>query len=1099
MRFFKTCFLFYCLLSRAPYLHGAEFSCETVVGWLSAATHFGGWKLESQAAGSVRILNDPAKDLAIRLVASEETTAWIEEGQRSRVLFVPEQLSESPATVKPLVRQLLTGHPSNPFNQKDLNQESLEAYYQEGWGETLEELQKIFRLNSDRSLYIDPSPNRSQWMIRNLLSKAVEEKPGTYLLVVPFEDQVAVFQADLSALGLSVFLWNEERLSTATGVVIVSSSQMAAFARGVKASEANAFYEGLSGAIISQVGVRNSLDVANFLRLGQVNRNFPLMGFADRPLQTTRTVRSPFTRLHWSYLSPHTQFGISALIDQAHEAMLEGELVSFEKLHVITAESLGVDRLYIPTRNGSRKQINPEHFPKLMERYRPLLLLHRQALVTVNSIEEADRVLQAMTRAIPEKRGAVFHSKVDKAVRDQTLQDYQDGKIDYLVGVQMFDDHYTRPEASLVIDLTHQTNPKALLSRIINSMRVYEGKTEVDVVTTFEMDSRQHREALVLFDALRDSKLSASIRAYQSVNNEELQELPWEEIKRLRNQADLEMQALSSSALDYWKESEPTQAVAYQIFRWMDGHLSEKDLEIELREYFRTHSFDVLVAEVKREARREGRSIPESIVSRLEAIKREADLLQKRQEEKQRERTRLKNIATRILRENKSFAEWIEESNAAALAQPPSQNLRDTAERVFAQYGLRPLEIKRLALGEDIQSITERNLFSLSALGFVNGLEPDLAFLSSMDYSLGDNPESDQKDLEILSSWINVRTNVQKFFTLRSAIRNGDVFNSRGPWNGKYFELTPEMENEIDAVYLRSNAPVLYEFIKRHRLLDRSIDDWKNDREGRAEFLRLLRSDANSETSGTFLGFGRDNSLVSFLKDAHLALSRLSTYPTDPLSLLIYDLVVFTYRDHFTSRFPVISRFLEKIESEAPAITDEELVKLASQKALADAEFLEELQQYTRDFQFSEDLGQPLGLTRILAFQVLDGVREAKHQEQREHHRSRRRDRASQAKTVAIESGTTISLAPTLGQEPVDLYSRDLLRQKFPEILKVFDAYQAESLKARVWYDLLMQDPTKAEVELMAVRGFRWKGFSTSERLLLEYVVARFMNENVAR
>src|SRR5690606_23971806 len=128
----------------------------------------------------------------------------------------------------------------------------------------------------------------------------------------------------------------------------------------------------------------------------------------------------------------------------------------------------------------------------------------RKTAIITNTIDEADRITEALQSMFRFHQISTIHTRMPKAMSRQRFENFRRGKHEQiLVAVHMLDEAADIPDLDLLIDLNRTISVIESIQRIGRLTRLSEGKHYVNVFSFLEITEQNSRMLLRLLDRLK--------------------------------------------------------------------------------------------------------------------------------------------------------------------------------------------------------------------------------------------------------------------------------------------------------------------------------------------------------------------------------------------------------------------------------------------------------------------------------------------------------------------------------------------------------------------------------------------------------------------
>jgi superfamily II DNA or RNA helicase len=264
-------------------------------------------------------------------------------------------------------------------------------------------------------------------------------------------------------------------------------------------------------------GAAGFLDIKNEIDKGVSNYFF--FGITATPVHMKTDILGLFeNQVFWTYLDkPHDFFSRGAktfretdkVVDQLLLAIEQGDLAPIEDIHYLSPILKDGTELF-ESGEKSRFIIKDEYKEMVARKLRPFIEGSNSGLITVSGQDEADLFADVFNAVYSSsstngpshsnKKFAAYHSDSDSS--HQIMEDFKDGKINFLVTIRKLDEGIDLPAMDTYIDLNRRTSARQILQRLGRVLRVALGKRGARVVTFNDLSDESLKEQLSLFARL---------------------------------------------------------------------------------------------------------------------------------------------------------------------------------------------------------------------------------------------------------------------------------------------------------------------------------------------------------------------------------------------------------------------------------------------------------------------------------------------------------------------------------------------------------------------------------------------------------------------
>lgn len=216
-----------------------------------------------------------------------------------------------------------------------------------------------------------------------------------------------------------------------------------------------------------------------------------------------------------AYLNPTVKNNFNRNIDhvttQYENAERNGDMVPFDEFTLYDTQSLddSGQPFFVPAsqvepgNRSNRKVVNPYYDPFVVQLLRDKAAVRKKGIVIGSSIEEVKRIARKMEESYVRdgiiglrnkkyRRFVALHSGLSQAEQEQILEDYDEGKIHYLVTVNMVNEGVDIPAASCLVNLSSSLNARGEIQKLGRVVRNALGKFNADYVGFFRTDEDEN-------------------------------------------------------------------------------------------------------------------------------------------------------------------------------------------------------------------------------------------------------------------------------------------------------------------------------------------------------------------------------------------------------------------------------------------------------------------------------------------------------------------------------------------------------------------------------------------------------------------------------
>ncbi len=245
-----------------------------------------------------------------------------------------------------------------------------------------------------------------------------------------------------------------------------------------------------------------------------------------------------------AYLDPTEKNTINRNIDyvttQYENAERNGDMVPFDEVTLYDTQPLDgsgqkffISASRVDTTNRSnRKVINPYYDPFVVDLLRNKAAVRKKGIVIGSTIEEVKRIARKMEESYVRdgiiglqnkkyRRFVALHSGLSQTEQEEILQDYEDGKIQYLVTVNMVNEGVDIPDATCTVNLTSSLNARGEIQKLGRVVRNALGKFSADYVGFFRTDDDENidDENIFFITWINSSSFPARIKQNVRINS----------------------------------------------------------------------------------------------------------------------------------------------------------------------------------------------------------------------------------------------------------------------------------------------------------------------------------------------------------------------------------------------------------------------------------------------------------------------------------------------------------------------------------------------------------------------------------------------------
>ena len=308
-----------------------------------------------------------------------------------------------------------------------------------------------------------------------------------------------------------------------------------------------------------------------------------LLGATATPLHARTSIQEIFGfKAFFAYLdtlASYLQNGrtfreVSEIVKQLKMAIYRGELTAFDRTYLLTPKHLKLsdDQMFVQY-ESQRYVLNPEAYATLFRRISPLISIHKNGMIAAANISEAKRLELFLNRAFSNagnKKFKAIHSELTKAEREQIKEDYRQGKIHYLIAVEMMNEGVRFQGMSLYIDLNRNVGAREFLQRIGRVLSLEPGKNGIDIVSLMSLSEEGAEENLALITAIAKGELSnKKINNSKEILRRPLENDDLEFISLDRSQIQQELMALKLDLQNFWKSQSTAYKNGKEVLHWM--------------------------------------------------------------------------------------------------------------------------------------------------------------------------------------------------------------------------------------------------------------------------------------------------------------------------------------------------------------------------------------------------------------------------------------------------------------------------------------------------------------------------------------------------
>jgi superfamily II DNA or RNA helicase len=271
------------------------------------------------------------------------------------------------------------------------------------------------------------------------------------------------------------------------------------------------------------------------------NKRRFLLGTTATPIHRSKEIVGIFdNKAFYAYLDTAESYlensgqafrDIHNIIEQLVTAIKKGELTPFKSASFFTPKILGISEseLYIHHENSSRFNLNPELYDKIFTYLHDKITSHEHGMITCADIEEAKRIgkyLNKNSANLGNKKFAVLHSELSSKEKNKIKEDYEAGRINFLITVRMLDEGVRFKHMDLYIDLNRSIGTRAMLQRIGRVLGMEQNKFGVEIVSFLSESDETHTEEIAaLLTRILDGELSLPTRGHHFIESSEREKM----------------------------------------------------------------------------------------------------------------------------------------------------------------------------------------------------------------------------------------------------------------------------------------------------------------------------------------------------------------------------------------------------------------------------------------------------------------------------------------------------------------------------------------------------------------------------------------------
>jgi superfamily II DNA or RNA helicase len=318
-----------------------------------------------------------------------------------------------------------------------------------------------------------------------------------------------------------------------------------------------------------------------------------VLGMTATPVHSEANISEIYRHnVYWTYLDSAQEFltnrlnqtntnerSVSELITQLGSAITEGDVTPIDRIHFLNSLEFSTESepMFVKERADAigRSVLNPELYPKIFARLRPLIDTKTKGFLTTATTTEATRVYHYLKDSFPNKRFAVLTSDLsDIQVRDIDKQ-LRSNEIDFVITCKMLDQGIDLPNLQTYIDLTSSISPRQLVQRMARTTRLAAGKHTTQLAFLLPLNEATIRESLELIDQMligRVHGITHTLKDDRTIVDFKNPEL----LSPSDREYQAELQQLRDSIENFWKSEESvslrTQQNLVELSRYIELH-----------------------------------------------------------------------------------------------------------------------------------------------------------------------------------------------------------------------------------------------------------------------------------------------------------------------------------------------------------------------------------------------------------------------------------------------------------------------------------------------------------------------------------------------
>jgi superfamily II DNA or RNA helicase len=421
-------------------------------------------------------IND--RPFSIQMTDTEETTLSIEEGRSHLVLSRSEPLTDFSQYLKRLFRgadlhpQILTDKAK--AERKELNEPPI--IYKDAQLEAIQAVEEFLRSGKRNQLIVGPTALGKTIILQHAILKILAQNPKSKILVTTereelinnlYNGMVKNFP-EISSVIKTGSRGNLKKITDHTQVFFTPLDSW------IQDYQLIDFYPDY--IIFDEAHHAGGEKILSYLNKFIASRQDSfVIGATATPISSNPEFYKFFTNIFYTHQQNHSSEDV--LIQQLARAITGGEVMPIGSIRYFSLKNIEGTNIRIRSQKSNRYVLNPEYYNQVLEYLNPLIEKHHNGFINVADQNEAQELCKYLNEQLPDVGFAVYISNTN---HKQTLKDYREGKIHWLISVQMLDEGTDLPNLSCYIDLDSTNNARRIIQRIGRLLRLNEKKYSID-------------------------------------------------------------------------------------------------------------------------------------------------------------------------------------------------------------------------------------------------------------------------------------------------------------------------------------------------------------------------------------------------------------------------------------------------------------------------------------------------------------------------------------------------------------------------------------------------------------------------------------------